>query len=230
MLSVDLNLPAGKQPTILFLGAHSDDIEIGCGGTVQELLRRFPRAEVHWAVLSSENGRDREAHASARALLGRAWKRANMHVEDFRGSYFPAEFAAIKDWIETLKPIRPDVVFTHFGGDLHQDHRLVSELTWNTFRNHLVLEYEIPKFDGGLGSPSVFVPLTSVMVKRKVAHLMKMFPSQRGRGWFTRDTFEGLMRLRGIECNAPNGFAEAFYSRKLVFGGAPGPARGARRR
>ncbi len=230
MLSFDLNLPRGKQPTILFLGAHSDDVEIGCGGTVQELLRRYPRADVHWAVLSSENGRDREAHSSAKALLGPAYRAANLHVENFRGSYFPAEFAAIKDFIETLKPIRPDVVFSHCREELHQDHRVVGELTWNTFRNHAVLEYEIPKFDGGLGSPSVFVPLTQAMVKRKVAHLMKMFPSQRARSWFTPETFEGLMRLRGIECNAPSGYAEAFYSRKLVFGGDAAAAPAARRR
>jgi LmbE family N-acetylglucosaminyl deacetylase len=227
MLSIDLNLPSGKPPTILFLGAHSDDIEIGCGGTVQEMLRRFPGARVHWAVLSAENGRDNEAHASSKALLGRAYAPERIHVKDFRGSYFPAEFSGIKDWIETLKPIRPDIVFSHCREELHQDHRVVGELTWNTFRNHVVLEYEIPKFDGGLGSPSVFVPLTRAMVKRKVGHLMKMFPSQRERSWFTPETFEGLMRLRGIECNAPSGYAEAFYSRKLLFGGG---ANGAARR
>lgn len=229
MLSIDLQLPRGRPPVILFIGAHSDDIEIGCGGTVQEMLRRFPRAEVHWAVLSSEDGRDREAHASARALLGRAYQPERVYVKDFRGSYFPAEFAGIKDWIETLKPIRPDIVFSHCREELHQDHRVVGELTWNTFRNHVVLEYEIPKFDGGLGSPSVFIPLTRAMVRRKVAHLMKMFPSQRARSWFTPETFEGLMRLRGIECNAPEGYAEAFYSRKLVFGGDAPQSRSRRR-
>jgi LmbE family N-acetylglucosaminyl deacetylase len=228
MLSIDLQLPRGRQPTILFIGAHSDDIEIGCGGTVQELLRRYPRARVHWVVLSGEDGRDREAHASARRLLKQAYRPGNVIVSNFRGSYFPAEFAALKDFFETLKPIAPDLVFSHCREELHQDHRVLGELTWNTFRNHVVLEYEIPKFDGGLGSPSVFVPLTRAMVRFKVQHLMKTFASQRSRRWFTPETFEGLMRLRGIECNAPSGYAEAFYSRKLVFGGEAPPTTPAR--
>jgi len=219
MLSFDLQLPSRRPPVILFIGAHSDDIEIGCGGAVQELLRRYPRAQVHWVVLNGEEIRDREASDSARLLLGSAFRAQNVRIANFRGSYFPAEFAAIKDYFETLKPIQPDVVFTHCREELHQDHRVVGELTWNTFRNHVVLEYEIPKFDGGLGSPSVFVPLTTAMVRRKVAHLMKVFATQRSRRWFTPATFEGLMRLRGIECNAPSGYAEAFYCRKLVFGG-----------
>jgi len=219
MLSLDLQLPRRRPPVILFIGAHSDDIEIGCGGTVQELLRRYPRAQVHWVVLNGEEIRDREASDSARLLLGRAFRAHNVRIANFRGSYFPAEFAAIKDYFETLKSIQPDVVFTHCREELHQDHRVVGEITWNTFRNHVVLEYEIPKFDGGLGSPSVFVPLTAAMVRRKVAHLMKVFATQRSRRWFTPSTFEGLMRLRGIECNAPSGYAEAFYSRKLMFGG-----------
>lgn len=230
MLSLDLILPRGRPPKFLFIGAHSDDIEIGCGGTVQELLRRYPRAQVHWVVLSGEEIRDREANDSARRLLGGAFRAKNVIVKNFRGSYFPTEFAAIKDFFETLKPIQPDVVFSHPSVELHQDHRVVGELTWNTFRNHLVLEYEIPKFDGGLGSPSVFVPLTRAMVRRKVAHLMKVFATQRSRRWFTPSTFEGLMRLRGIECNAPSGYAEAFYSRKLVFGGETERAPAARRR
>jgi LmbE family N-acetylglucosaminyl deacetylase len=223
MLSFDLQLPSSRPPVILFIGAHSDDIEIGCGGTVQELLRRYPRAQIHWVVLNGEEIRDREAGDSARLLLGKAFRARNVRIANFRGSYFPAEFAAIKDYFETLKSIQPDVVFTHCREELHQDHRIVGELTWNTFRDHAVLEYEIPKFDGGLGSPSVFVPLTRAMVRRKVAHLMKVFATQRSRRWFTPSTFEGLMRLRGIECNAPSGYAEAFYSRKLVFGGEDAP-------
>ena len=143
----------------------------------------------------------------------------NFLARDFRGAFFPAEAPAIKEYFEELKAaISPDVVFAHCREELHQDHRIVGELTWNTFRNHLVLEYEIPKYDGGLGSPSVFVPLTRSTVRRKVEVLMKAFRSQHSKSWFTPETFQGLMRLRGIECNAPDGYAEAFYSRKLVLG------------
>jgi LmbE family N-acetylglucosaminyl deacetylase len=216
MLDVALNLPGGRAPKLLFIGAHCDDIEIGCAGTVLELVRRYPTAEVHWVVLSSEGRRKQEAQRAARALL-RGVSQVAVSIREFRGAYFPSEFAAIKDYFEELKgQVAPDVVFTHQREDLHQDHRVVGELTWNTFRNHVILEYEIPKYDGGLGSPSVFVPLPARAVKRKVDLLMRLFGTQHGKGWFTPDTFRGLMRLRGVECNAPSGYAEAFYSRKLV--------------
>lgn len=216
MLGLLPQWPAGRPPELLFIGAHCDDIEIGCGGTVIELLKSCPGANVTWVVLSSGEGRAREARAGAGALLRRAGKR-RIVVADFRGAYFPSEFAALKDYFEVLKSeCTPDLIFTHSRDDLHQDHRIAGELTWNTWRNHMILEYEIPKFDGGLGSPSVFVPLAASTVRRKVELLMSVFKTQAGRQWFTPSTFEGLMRLRGIECNAASGFAEAFYSRKLV--------------
>jgi LmbE family N-acetylglucosaminyl deacetylase len=214
-------LPEGRPLRLLFVGAHSDDIEIGCGGTVVELLRRHRDARVRWLVLSSEGGREAEARRAARSLL-RGLPEPEVHMEDFRGAYFPSQIAEIKDVFEQLKQgPAPDLVFTHFRDDLHQDHRVVAELTWNTFRDHLILEYEIPKYDGGLGSPSVFVPLPAAAVRRKVDLLMRVFASQHDKAWFTRETFLGLMRLRGIECNAPSGYAEAFYGRKLVLGPRP---------
>ncbi|MGH8518376.1 MAG: PIG-L deacetylase family protein [Panacagrimonas sp.] len=211
-----LALPSGRAPTLLFIGAHCDDIEIGCGGTAMQLMRQYPRASVHWVVLSSGKVRAREARRGAGAIL-RGRSSAQVLIQDFRESYFPSELPAIKDFFETLKlSLKPDVIFTHCRDDLHQDHRVVGELSWNTFRDHTILEYEIPKYDGGLGSPSVFVPLTKAVAARKVNLLTKTFQSQLGRQWFTPETFWALMRLRGIECNAPSGFAEAFYSRKLV--------------
>ena len=216
MLDLKLNLPRGRAPRFLFLGAHCDDIEIGCGGTVMELLHTYPKAHIDWVVLSSEGPRAQEAQRAAKLLL-RTAKSVTLHIKDFRGAYFPSEAPAIKDFFETLKKsTAPDVIFTHQGTDLHQDHRIVAELTWNTFRNHFILEYEIPKYDGGLGSPSVFVPVSTATVRKKVDLLMKVFATQLSKSWFTPETFQGLMRLRGIECNAPSGYAEAFYSRKLV--------------
>lgn len=215
MLDVALNLPRGRAPVLLFLGAHCDDIEIGCGGTVLELLRRYPTARVHWVVLSSGGNRGAEARQAARRMLGKA--RAELFIKEFRGAYFPSEIVAIKDFFEALKrSVRPDVIFTHCRDELHQDHRITAELTWNTFRDHLILEYEIPKYDGGLGSPSVFMPLSAAVMKKKINVLMQVFKSQHAKHWFTPETFSGLARLRGIECNAPSGYAEAFYVRKLV--------------
>lgn len=218
MIDLGLNLAAGRPPRFLFIGAHCDDIEIGCGGTVVELLRAYPDARVHWVVLSSGAERAKEARKAAQALLRKVADPA-VEIMDFRGAYFPSEFVSLKGYFEALKQrCDPDVIFTHARDELHQDHRVTGELTWNTWRNHLILEYEIPKYDGGLGSPNVFVRLSPTTVKRKVDLLMKCFPSQLHRQWFTASTFEGLMRLRGIECNAPSGYAEAFYSRKLVLG------------
>lgn len=217
MLDLKLNLPRGRAPRFMFIGAHCDDIEIGCGGTVLELLRAYPRAHFDWVVLSSEGKRAQEAQRAAQLLLRDA--RVKLFIQDFRGAYFPSEAPVIKDFFETLKKAtQPDVIFTHCREELHQDHRTVAELTWNTFRNHFILEYEIPKYDGGLGSPSVFVPLAAATVRKKIDVLMKAFPTQQSKQWFTPETFQGLMRLRGIECNAPSGYAEAFYARKLVWG------------
>jgi LmbE family N-acetylglucosaminyl deacetylase len=211
---LQLQLDATTAPTILLLGAHCDDIEIGCGGTVMQLARRYPKARFVWVTLSSDPQRAAETRAAAQRLLQDARER-DIRVEEFPGSYFPASFAALKDYFEGLKAVKPDVVFTHFRNDLHQDHRVTNELTWNAFRNHLVLEYEIPKFDGDLGVPNVFVPLARAELQRKCDIVTECFPSQANRAWFTRDTFEAIARLRGIECNAPEGFAEAFHGRKL---------------
>jgi LmbE family N-acetylglucosaminyl deacetylase len=211
---LQLHFGATTAPTILFLGAHCDDIEIGCGGTVMQLARRYPKASFVWVALSSDPERAAETRAAAERLLQDARER-DIRVEEFPGSYFPARFSDLKDYFEGLKALKPDLVFTHLRQDLHQDHRVTNELTWNAFRDHLVLEYEIPKFDGDLGVPNVFVPLTRAELQRKCEIVTDCFPSQAKRAWFTRDTFEAIARLRGIECNAPEGFAEAFYGRKL---------------
>jgi LmbE family N-acetylglucosaminyl deacetylase len=220
MLDLTLNLTRRRPPRFLFIGAHCDDIEIGCGGSVIELTRRHPEAQIQWVVLSSDQRRRKEAQRAARQML-RGLADPIVTIKEFRGAYFPSETPAIKEFFETLKGSqKPDVIFTHCREELHQDHRVVGELTWNTFRDHLILEYEIPKYDGGLGSPSVFVPLSATTVRRKVDLLMRVFKTQHDKHWFTPDTFNALMRLRGVECNAPSGYAEAFYSRKLVLGTA----------
>ncbi|MCS6944486.1 MAG: PIG-L deacetylase family protein [Sutterellaceae bacterium] len=212
MLDIVLSLPRAPG-TILLLGAHSDDIEIGCGGSLLRMAAAWPQARFHWITLSADAQRAAETRAAASRLL--AGRMVDITVKDFRGSYFPYEGAAIKDYFEMLKPLAPDLIFTHCRHDLHQDHRVVHELTWNTFRDHLILEYEIPKFDGDLGTPNVFVTLSREQLRQKIEILLDCFPSQRSRQWFTRETFEALARLRGIECNAPEGFAEAFFARKL---------------
>ncbi|MGH8642165.1 MAG: PIG-L deacetylase family protein [Burkholderiales bacterium] len=203
-----------RPSNILLLGAHCDDIEIGCGGTLMQLVRRYPSSKFMWVTLSSDAQRAAETRAAAARLLAGA-KDAVIRVEEFRGSYFPHSGAALKDYFEGLKAFTPDLILTHYRNDLHQDHRVTNELTWNTFRDHLILEYEIPKFDGDLGAPNVFLSLTRAEMKRKCDILTECFPSQAKRAWFTRETFEAIARLRGIECNAPEGYAEAFYVRKL---------------
>jgi LmbE family N-acetylglucosaminyl deacetylase len=201
---------------VLCIGAHSDDLEIGCGGAILELIEQRRAVNVTWVVLSAAGPREKEARSSARQFLKGA-RRVDVRVGEFRDGYFPSQHPELKEYFESLKaaPV-PDVIFTHYARDLHQDHRLASELTWNTFRNHFVLEYEIVKYDGGLGSPNVFVPLSEKNSRRKVALLMRAFATQRSRRWFTADTFNSMHRIRGIECNAPSGHAEGFYARKVV--------------
>jgi LmbE family N-acetylglucosaminyl deacetylase len=189
-----------------------------CGGTLAHWAKRYPGARFVWAVFSGTAERAAETRAAARPLLGSECA-FEIQQHDFRDSYFPAQFAVIKEALAALATrVCPDVVLTHYERDRHQDHRLLAELTWNTFRNHPILEYEIPKYDGDLGSPNVFVPLPSGLAQHKADALLTNFPSQRGRDWFTADTFLALLRLRGIECKAPSGFAEAFYARKLMLG------------
>lgn len=202
--------------SLLCLGAHSDDIEIGCGGTVLRLLEANPGAVVHWVVFSARADRAREAEASAARFLAGARER-QVELHQFRDGFFPSEIARIKTYYEELKGrIQPDLILTHHRDDLHQDHRVVCELTWNTFRNHGILEYEIPKWDGDLGRPNLYVPLTEEQAGRKVAILMECFGTQAGKHWFDAETFNALMRLRGLECNAAARRAEAFYGRKVV--------------
>ena len=216
---LELDFSRGRRPeTVLFLGAHCDDIEIGMGATVIRLVERYPETHFVWATLSSDDIRERETRAAAARLLAGA-QRSTVLVERFKGSYFPYEGASIKSFFETLKQHgNPDVVFTHYRQDLHQDHRITNELTWNTFRNHCIFEYEIPKYDGDIGIPNVFVPVSRACLTRKIDVLMECFPSQHDKQWFTRDTFEAIARLRGIESNAAEGFAEAFHCRKAVLG------------
>ena len=215
-----LPLTLGVSPTaplrILCLGAHSDDIEIGCGGTLLRLLEERPGSSVDWVVLSANREREQEARASAAEFLVDAAHK-NVSVKQFRESYFPYVAAEIKDAFEELKRLpEPDVIFSHRRADVHQDHRLVAELTWNTFRNHLVFEYEIAKYEGDLGTPGFFVPLRRATAERKVELLLRHFQSQTQRAWFRADTFHGLMSVRGVECNALEGRAEAFHVRKSI--------------
>ena len=214
---ISLQLPAIDR--LLVLGAHCDDVEIGCGGTLLHLIERHPELEVQWITFSGDRQRREETTRSAEAFLaGAANRRYDIH--EYRDGYFPWSGDAIKDRFEDIaRDYRPDLVLTHYRDDRHQDHRTVASLTWNTFRNQLVLEYEIPKWDGDLGQPNVYVPLPESVCRRKIANLMEFYGSQRSRDWFTEDLFWGLMRIRGVECRSPSGFAEAFYGYKVSIDG-----------
>jgi LmbE family N-acetylglucosaminyl deacetylase len=215
MMRLNLEGGAGARLKVLCLGSHSDDIEIGCGGTVLRLAAHYPQAEFQWVVFSAAGVREAEARRAAELFAGVRLK--GIILKAFQDGFMPYVGAEVKAIFEQeLKRISPDLIFTHTHKDAHQDHRLISELTWNTFRDHLILEYEIPKYDGDLGQPTVFVPLEQETYQRKVQHIMNAFQSQHGKRWFQPETFLSLMRLRGMECNAPSGYAEAFYSRKLI--------------
>ncbi|MEX0914978.1 MAG: PIG-L deacetylase family protein [Wenzhouxiangellaceae bacterium] len=216
MIGLDLVKPADGALSILCLGAHSDDIEIGAGATVLELARRYPEARIAWHVFAGAGSRGEEARASAEHFT-RGYASANIAVHEFRDGYFPAQLADLKPQLEAAKAAsKPDVVLTHFRGDLHQDHRTISDVTWQTFRDAFILEYEIAKYDGDLGAPNFFVPISVDAYKEKLESLERFFGSQRSKDWFTADTFSALMRLRGVECRAASGYAEAFYVRKGV--------------
>jgi LmbE family N-acetylglucosaminyl deacetylase len=205
-----------RMTSLLCLGAHCDDIEIGAGATILRLIAEHPDLRVRWVVFSSTPDREREARGSAEEFLAAAGH-GQIEIHRFTDGFFPGESAAIKRQFETLKQVcQPDLVLTHQRDDRHQDHRVLSDLTWNTFRHHPVLEYEIPKYDGDLGQPNVFVPVEAKLVERKIALLMRHYATQRDKHWFTPDTFKALMRIRGVECRAPGGWAEAFYGRKLT--------------
>jgi LmbE family N-acetylglucosaminyl deacetylase len=217
MMNISFGANGGGRLRVLCLGSHADDLEIGCGGTLMTLLDSNPNVSVKWIVFSALDERAAEARNSAvRFLEGAA--AADVHVEAFHDGFFPYAGSAIKRYFEEVKRVySPDLIFTHYRDDRHQDHRLISDLTWNTFRHHLILEYEIPKYDGDFGSPNAFVPLDEETCRRKAGSIMELFRTQHDRPWFTADTFLAVARLRGIEAAAPTGYAEAFFCRKAVF-------------
>ena len=216
MLPLRLGSDAAALTTVLCLGAHCDDIEIGCGGTILRLLEEHPGLVVHWVVFSATALRREETQRAAGMILAAAAD-PRITIHGFSDGFFPYVGAEIKKCFEDLKKeVQPDLIFTHYRHDLHQDHRLIAELTWNTFRDHLILEYEIPKYDGDLGAPGMFAALPQRLCERKVEIILDCFESQRTKRWFTPDLFMALLRLRGMEANAPSGLAEAFYCRKGV--------------
>jgi LmbE family N-acetylglucosaminyl deacetylase len=213
---IQLKLNPGQIFHVLCLGAHSDDIEIGCGGTILKFSEEYPSCLFHWVVFSAIAEREVEAQRAATLFAGPN-RLKGPSLRRFPDGFMPFVGSEVKAVFEELKgAISPAVIFCPNRKDAHQDHRLIGELTWNTFRDHLIMEYEIPKYDGDLGQPSVFVSLTSDQCRKKVDYLMEAFPSQHAKRWFEPQTFLSLMRLRGMECNAPSGYAEAFYCRKLA--------------
>ena len=215
MMHLNFSVEAGRRLKVLFIGAHSDDIEIGCGGTILRLAKEYPDCEFHWAVFNAIGIRETEARRGAQLFAGARLE--SPLLKTFQDGFMPYTGGEVKAAFESdLKHLSPDLIFTHNGDDAHQDHKLISQLTWNTFRDHFILEYEIPKYDGDLGRPSVFVPLDREVCEKKVSFLMDAFQSQQTKRWFQPDTFFSLMRLRGMECAAPSGYAEAFYCRKLL--------------
>jgi len=217
MLELNLSKKSGDPFVVLCLGAHADDIEIGCGGTLLRFCETIPNIKFYWVVFSASGRRCQEATKAAELFTSGHEKQ--VILKQYRDGFFPYCGSEVKDFFEEMKgQVSPDLIFTHWQGDAHQDHRAISELTWNTFRNHLILEYEIPKYDGDLGRPNVFVPLEAAVYERKVTYLFHAFASQHSKSWFERETFLALMRIRGMEANSPSGYAEAFHARKLTMG------------
>src|SRR5216684_6482887 len=216
MINLGLSGSAGKPLVILCLGCHSDDIEIGCGGTILRLIEEQPNCRFYWAVFSAIGSRRAEAQRATELFVG-SERLEELLLKEFPDGFMPFVGFDVKAAFEEMKKtIFPDIIFTHSRRDAHQDHRLLSELTWNSFRNHLILEYEIPKYDGDLGQPNFFVPLEQNNYQKKIRYLTEAFETQRAKRWFEPETFLALMRLRGMECVSPSGYAEAFYCRKLV--------------
>lgn len=217
MLKLIFDRDTSNPLKILALGAHSDDIEIGCGGSLLRILGEYGNLDVLWIVLSGTAERAREGKLSAAQFLANA-RRKEIRIENFRDGFFPYEGVPIKEYFESLKTqFSPDLIFTPCKDDFHQDHRLVSELTWNTFREHFILEYEIIKYDGDLGRPNFYISLDKETCNRKIDLILKNFQSQAGRTWFTADAFKSIMRLRGIEIKSSGQYAEAFHCRKVPF-------------
>jgi LmbE family N-acetylglucosaminyl deacetylase len=218
MISLGFNHGGDSPLSVLCLGAHADDIEIGCGGTLLKLAEQNPNISIHWIVFSATAPRAHEARRSAGAFL-RSARTKKVVIKKFRDSYFPFMGGQIKKFMHQLgREVAPDVIFTHYRRDLHQDHRLIAELTWNAFRNHLILEYEIPKYDGDLGAPNAYVHLDKAAAERKVRLICETFKTQKSKQWFGADTFLALLRLRGLESNSPGKYAEAFYCPKILLG------------
>lgn len=221
MLQLGLPRDPAAPLKLLCLGAHSDDIEIGCGGTILKLLSTRSNVDVVWVVFSAGPQREREARTSASLFLQQAGVRSKVIVLNFRDGFFPYQGTQIKEFFEELKnDVDPDLIFTHYRDDRHQDHRTIGDLTWNTWRRHLILEYEIPKYDGDLGTPNCFVPLDRELCERKIEYIRDVFRSEANKAWLTEDTFQAILRLRGVECAAAGKYAEAFYCRKFVLGPA----------
>ena len=214
---IKLNLfSENRSLKVLCLGAHSDDIEIGCGGTILRLVKEAPEAHFYWLVLSGNKDRAQEARESATSFL-LPIKKKTVDVQDFRESYFPFIGAEIKDYFEKIKNnFVPDIVFTHSVNDAHQDHQLASKLTWNTFRNHFILEYEIPKYEGDLVTPNLYTHISATDVEKKIDLICNLFKTQKEKTWFSKETFRSIMKIRGIECNSPSGYAEAFHCKKVI--------------
>lgn len=217
MLNFRINKNNGEPLSLLCLGAHCDDIEIGCGGSLLSLLEKKTPVNVTWVVMAAHGSREAEARQSALMFLEKAEER-RIIFQKFKDGFFPHQGGSVKEFFEELKSeLSPDLIFTHYRHDLHQDHRLISELTWNTFRNHFILEYEVFKYDGDLGIPNGYFHLTETITKKKLDSIRECYPSQWGRTWFDERIFRSLMTIRGVECNAPEKLAEAFYCRKIIF-------------
>lgn len=217
MLTLLPGLSAKDKLQVLLLGAHSDDIEIGCGGTILRLAAELANIDVHWVVFSALGKRENEAQESADDFLSDV-EQPSVKFFQFPDAYFPDNYSALKDAFKKMtKLTSPDIIFTHYRNDLHQDHRIISELTWNAFRDHLILEYEIPKYEGDLGQPNFFVTIPEEIRVKKISKLRQHFVSQRTKEWFSDDLFSSIMRIRGIEARSPSGFSEAFHCRKIRF-------------
>jgi LmbE family N-acetylglucosaminyl deacetylase len=206
-----------KSLKILCLGAHPDDIEIGCGGTILKFADQYKKQlEVAWVVFTANAERENEARKSAHSFLQKVTANSIL-IHHFRDGFLPFDGAVIKESFESLKKdFSPDMIFTHYREDRHQDHRLISDLTWNTFRNHLILEYEIPKYDGDVGSPNLFVTLDRKYCNRKNTLIIEHFQTQKEKHWLTEETLFSFLRLRGIESGRSSRYAEAFYCRKIT--------------
>lgn len=216
MRELKLQTRSNAPLKVLCLGAHCDDIEIGCGGTILKLTQKYPDSQIYWVVLSSNIEREIEANESANLFLENVIDK-EVIIKNFRNGFFPYIGMQIKEYFEQLKmAINPDIIFTHYRNDLHQDHRFISEVTWNTFRDHLILEYEIIKYDGDIGVPNCYSSLSAELVEKKVEILCGVFKSQLNKPWFSEETFRSILRLRGVECNSKNDYAEAFYYRKVL--------------